>query len=385
MAIRGIVQQKDSYSGSNNEVVRVVGDIIHYIDPMDTPVVAALGGFDAARGKFDVRLNGKKIELLEDEYAPLTASLLAGGATDMATDDTQFTFATTTVGALQDGSMILIDAEYLVVSAVAPSTGVVGFYSRDFGGTNATHDSSASVAIVGQARLEGDDADFVDLVDIGTAFNYTSIFEKALNLSGTDIVLDYYGMGDSFSYQAGKVLPEMFRWVELGLFHSQRQIGTTSVPRAMGGLDTFIGSNTVAAGGGIAKSDVDNLAEAIYLDGGQPDLLLLHPSVVNDLKALLDSSSFVRITQAEGSILGTKPMRGVSTQWGDLTIISSRFQPLATGYILDSRKVGLYELRPFAWHELAKTGDSKKGEMIGELSLLVANNEAHGTITGITS
>ena len=385
MTIRGYTQQKSSYSGTGNEIVRVVGDIIHYIDPMDTPVVAALGGFDSARAKFDVRLNGKKIELLEDEYAPLTTSLEAGGATSMATDDTQFTFATTTVGALQDGSMILIDAEYILVSAVAAATGVVSFYARDFGGTNATHASTASVAIVGQARLEGDDADFVDLVDIGTAFNYTSIFEKGLNLSGTDVALDYYGMGDSFSYQSGKVLPEMFRWVELGLFHSQRTVGTAALPRAMGGLGTFIGSNTVAAGGAIAKSDVDNLAEAIYLDGGQPDLLLLHPSVVNDLKALLDSSSFVRITQQEGSILGTKPMRGVSTQWGDLTIVSSRFQPLATGYVLDSRKVGMYQLRPFAWHELAKTGDSKKGEMIGELSLLVANNEAHGTITGITS
>ena len=78
-------------------------------------------------------------------------------------------------------------------------------------------------------------------------------------------------------------------------------------------------------------------------------------------------------------------MRGVSTQWGDLLIVSSRFQPLATGYILDSRKVGAYQLRPFQWYELARTGDSKKGEVLGELSLLVANNEAHGTITGITS
>jgi hypothetical protein len=192
-------------------------------------------------------------------------------------------------------------------------------------------------------------------------------------------------MGDSFSYQASKVLPEMFRWVELALFHSPKYVGSASVPRSMGKVGSFVGSNTVAAGGAIAKSDIDNLSEAIYLDGGSPDQLWLHPSVVNDLKALLDSSSFLRITLDEGSILGTRPMRGISTQYGDLMIVSSRFQPLATGYAISSDKVGLYELRPFAWHELAKTGDSKKGEMIGELSLLVANNEAHGTITGITS
>lgn len=281
--------------------------------------------------------------------------------------------------------MVLIDTEYLVVSAVNHSTQVVTFYTRGTYSTATTHASTAAVSIVGMARLEGDDADYASLTDIGTGYNYTSIFQKALNLTGTDIALDYYGMGDSFSYQAAKVLPEMFRQVELSIFHGRRYVGTSALPRSLGGLGTFIGSNTVAAGGGIAKSDVDNLAEAIYLDGGQPNLLLLHPSAVNDLKTLLDSSSFVRISQQEGSIMGTKPIEAMRTQYGDLQIVSSRFQPLATGYILDSRKVGLYQLRPFGWYELAKVGDSKKGEMVGELSLLVANNEAHGTITGITS
>ena len=321
--------------------------------------------------------------MLEEEYAPLAGALAAGGATSMATDDTQFTFAD--ASPFQDGTMILIDTEYLVVKAVNNTTQVVDFYTRGTYSTATTLASTAAVAIVGMARLEGDDADYASLTDIGTAYNYSSIFQKALNISETDIALDYYGMSDSFSYQSGKVLPEQFRLFELALFHGQRYVGTSALPRAMGGLGTFIGSNTVAAGGAITKADIDDLAEKIYLDGGQPDLLCLHPSVVQDLKDILDSSSFVRITQQEGSILGTKPMRGVSTQWGDLLIVSSRFQPLATGYILDSRKVGPYQLRPFAWHDLARVGDSRKGEVVGELSLLVANNEAHGTITGITS
>lgn len=376
-------QQKTSLSGTGNERIRVVGDVIHYIDPMDTPVLAALGGFDTARGKFKLNLNGKKIELLEDEYAEISGALAAGGATSMATDDTQFTFAD--ASPFQDGTAILIDSEYLVVKSVNNTTNVVDFYARGTYSTATTHASTAAVSIVGMARLEGDDADYASLTDIGTNFNYTSIFQKALNLSGTDQALDYYGMSDSFSYQNSKIMPELFRLVELAIFHGQRYIGTASAPRQMGGVGTFVGSNTISAGGAITKADVDDLAEAIYLDGGQPDQLWLHPSVVQDLKDILDSSSFVRITQQEGSILGTRPMQGVSTQWGELMIVSSRFQPLATGYIVDSRKIGLYQLRPFANFDLARTGDSKKTETLGELSLLVANNEAHGTITGITS
>jgi hypothetical protein len=376
-------QQKTSLSGSLNESMKVIGDVIHYIDPMDTPLVAAIGGLDSARSKFKLNLNGKKIELLEDEYAPLAGALAAGGATSMATDDTQFTFAD--ASPFQDGTAILIDSEYLVVKAVNNTTQVVDFYDRGTYSTATTHASTSVVSIVGMSRLEGDDADFASLTDIGTEYNYTSIFQKALNISGTDVALDYYGMSDSFSYQNSKVIPELLRGIELSVFHGQRYVGTASLPRQMGGLGTFVGTNTVAAGGAITKADIDDLAEKIYLDGGSPDLLCLHPSVVQDLKDILDSSSFVRITQQEGSLMGTKPIQGFVTQWGDLTIVSSRFQPLATGYILDSRKVGLYELRGLAQYDIARVGDAKKAEVLGEFSFLVANDEAHGTITGITS
>jgi hypothetical protein len=53
--------------------------------------------------------------------------------------------------------------------------------------------------------------------------------------------------------------------------------------------------------------------------------------------------------------------------------------------MLDSRKVGFYTLRPFFQKALAVTGDSQKGEVVGEYSLLVANDKAHGYIYGITS
>jgi hypothetical protein len=53
--------------------------------------------------------------------------------------------------------------------------------------------------------------------------------------------------------------------------------------------------------------------------------------------------------------------------------------------VLESDKVGFYTLRDFEMKELARSGDSLKGEVVGEFSLLVANNKAHGRITGITT
>jgi hypothetical protein len=373
-------QIKTSYNDTNIQV-RIVADAIRMIDPVDTPLVVALGGLDAARSKFNVRENGKMIELLEDEYGATAGAFAAGGATTLATDDTQFTVADASI--LQPGSVILFGTEYAWVSAVNTSTNVITI-SRTVAGTNDTAASDEAFSIVGMARLEGDDADYIGLNEISTVYNYTGIVQKALKVSGTDESIDYYGMGSPFAYQAQKAVPELTRAIEQQLFHGYRAAGSATVARNWGGLGTFIGSNTVAAGGAIAKSDVDILMEYIHVDGGMPDLLVVHPSVARDLHDLIDTSSFVRVDQSENR-LGLGPLQYAQTQYGNLRIVMDRWCPVANGYILDSRKMGLYTLRPFQWKALAVTGDSKKGEVLGEFSFLAANNEAHGTITGITS
>jgi hypothetical protein len=373
-------QQKTSYNDTNIQV-RIVSEAIRMIDPVDTPLISVLGGLDAARSKFNVRENGKMIELLEDEYGATAGLFTAGGATTLATDDTQFTVADASI--LQPGSVILFGTEYAWVSAVNTTTNVITM-TRTVKGTNDTAESTEAFSIVGMARLEGADASYIGLNEVSTVYNYTGIQQKALNVSGTDEAIDYYGMGSPFAYQAAKSIPELLRNIELQLFHGYRAAGSASVARSWGGLDVFIGSNTVAAGGGIAKSDVDILNEYIHIDGGMPDLLVLHPGVARDLHDIIDSSSFVRVDQSEQRI-GLGPLMYAQTQFGNLRIIMDRWCPSATGFVLDSSRAGLYTLRPFGWKPLAVTGDSKKGEVVGEFSLLVANNEAHGTITGLTT
>jgi len=240
------------------------------------------------------------------------------------------------------------------------------------------------ITIVGMARLEGDDADYGPFTDITAAYNYTSIFQKAIKVSGTLQAISQHGIEDEFMYQAHKAVPHLLRLVERMAFYGERVQGTAAAPRSSGGLGVFITDNTVAAGGAIAKADIDNLMEAIMLDGGYPDLLVMNPRVANDLRGLLDSSSFVRVGQDENK-LGLDAIERVMTQYGELELVMDRWCPTDTAYILQSDKIGFYTLRPFETYELARSGDSLKGEVIGEVSLLVANDKAHGTITGITS
>jgi|GEM_PF-1561525 len=371
-------QLKTTYSDTTTQA-RVISDVIQMVDPRDTPLIARLG-LDGAREKFNLRLNGYKVELLEDELDPLETS--ANNGTTIADDATSFTVADASI--FQDGHVILIDEEYMVVKSADADTNAVEVYARDYGGTNSTHAADATIQIVGMARLEGDDADFGPIVDVTAPYNYTSIFQKAIQVSGTQQVISQYGIDDEFMYQANKAVPHLLRLVERAAFHGVRSAGSASAPRSMGGLGTFISDNSVDAEGAIAKADVDSLMEEILMDGGYPDILVMNPRVANDLRNLLDNSSFVRVTQDEGQ-LGLNAIERVMTQYGELELVMDRWCPVGEAYILESGKVGFYTLRSFETYELARSGDSLKGEVVGEFSLLLANDKAHGKITGITT
>jgi hypothetical protein len=359
---------------------RVVANAISLIDPVEIPLIEAIGGLDAARSKFRLNLNGYKIELLEDEYEPLESTLNNGGV--VATNDTQMTL--TDASMVQDGSVILIDNEYMVIKTVNTTSNVVEVYARDYGGTNSTHATTAAFSIVGMARIEGDDTDFIGLVDITAPYNYTGISQKGLQVSDSMMVLDQYAIDNEFDYQAQKAIPERLRLLERAIFHGIRSAGTAAAPRSFGGLGTFITNNSTDAGGAITKVKIDDLAEKIRLDGGFPDIFVCHPSIARDMKDIIDTSSFVRVGQ-EVQQLGTAPMRTISTQYGTLRLVETLWCPTSKAWMLQSNKVGLYEYRPFAWKKLGITGDSTKGEVVGEFSFLVANDKAHGWLYGITT
>jgi hypothetical protein len=370
-------QQKTTYSDTNSQV-RVIADVIKIIDPVDTPLIVSLGGLDGARGKLAIRPDGKKIELLEDEFG---ATADAFGSTLTSTDGTQ---ATVVDGSkFQAGMIISFGTEYAWVSAVSGNDLTL---TRGYGGTQDTAATAEAISIVGMARLEGDDADYVGLNAIAVPYNFTQIFQKALNVSGTDEAIDYYGMGSPFAYQAQKAVPELARLVELNLFHGQVATGSATTPRGFGGLPYFVNATNspdIGVDGAVAKSDIDGVMELIHTEGGMPDLLVVHPGIANDLKDLIDTSSYVRVDQSENK-LGLGPLMYADSQYGRLRIIMDRWCPVATAYALDSRRAGLYTLRPFGWKPLAVTGDSKKGEVVGEFSFMVANAKGHGVLTGIT-
>lgn len=372
-------QPKDTY-GDTVAQVRVISNAIQLVSPRDVAFIDAVGGLDSARSKFQIAMNGKKVELLEDEDRPYTTALNHG--TTVTTNTLSLTVADASI--FHPGHVVLIDSEYMIVTAVDNTGNTVTIESRSFGGTNATHAATAAVEIVGVARVEGEDASFSGIVALTNPYNYTQIFEDGLSVTGTEEAIDQYGFDSAFNYQANKKLPELLKLVNRSAYHGIRNAGASTKRRTFGGLKTFITNNTIAVGGAVTKTAVDNLSEMIHLDGGNPDLFVCAPQIARDLKDIIDTSAFVRMTQDNTSI-GMAPLGTIQTQYHNLMVVMDRWCPVADAYMLESGRVGYYTLRPFGWQPLAITGDATKAELKGEITLLVANDVVHGRLATLTS
>jgi len=358
---------------------RAISDYIFNVDPMDTPVVAHFG-LDSANAKF--RLNasagGKnvKIELIEDTYQPLTTAISNG---TVALTTATLSFAVADGSLLQDGMVIKVNAELMVISAV--STNTVTVDSRSYGGTNATHAATAAITIVGMARKQGDDADYIGLTSVSVPYNYTSIFQKGIKVTGTENVLGQYGKSSEYDYQMNKVVPELSRWIERAFFYAVRRQGSATVASSLGGVDTYVTSNSSAITTVLTKTAVETVTKAIYDDGCTADLCTLGTGAAQTAYDLMDTSSFVRITQ-ENTIWGMRPLAVINSQFAtDLRMLVSRHCPATKAYFLDSGKVGFYTYRPLSIKSLPPSGDYMAGEAVGEFSMLIANGSlAHGFI-----
>jgi len=365
-----------------NAQIRVISDYIFNIDPMDTPVVAKLG-LSSARDKFRLNVQRErgntKIELLEDTYHPLSTTMNNGTTVSTST----LSFTVTDASLLQDGHVILVDAEYMVISAVNTSTNTITVDSRAYGGTNATHATGATIDIVGMARKEGDGVDYLGLTTLSVPYNYTSIFQKAVQVTGSENAMGQYGKpSGEYGYQVNKVIPEKTRDIERMFFHGQRRLRTASVSSSMGGIGTYVTSNSSSISTTITKVAIDAVSQAIFDDGGMADIFIMATAAAGNLHTLLDTSSYVMLSQ-ENTVWGMRPIATINTQFFEnVQILTSRHCQPKKAWMLDSSKVGFFDYRPFFEQSLAITGDTKQSEVIGEFSLLVANGSTgHGFIT----
>lgn len=361
---------------------RVITDYISLLDPSDAPFVEAIGGLDGAASKFRFTNQGTLVEWIEDTLAPLTGALSIGTA---ATVSTATALTVADANMVQPGHILLQGSELMWVSANESGAITV---TRGLGSTTATTlATNNTFAIVGMARLEGDDSDPIGYTDLTTNSNYTQIFHKEVKQTGTAPYQDRWGMGDQMQYESAKSIPEMMRLIERTLQYGKRSAGSTTTPRMMGGYQEFITTNKASGANisvaSLAPGVIEDAVELIYNAGGSGDFLaIVNPATYQKIKNAYDSSSFVRYPP-EQTQFGTLVDR-IITPFGNVSFVIDRWQLSNLIPIMKLDNVGMLTLRPWQVEDLAKTGDAEKKQLIGEFSFCMKLEKSHALLTAVS-
>jgi len=356
---------------------RVITDYISLLDPSDAPMVMRLGGLDGASAKFQfVNEPSTVVEWLEDTLIGL-AGELNGSITSVVT-----TITLAESGNFQEGHVVLVDAEQMWVSSVNNATDVLTV-TRNFDGTQATHADSATVTVVGIARLEGAESDDIYFTDRTVGSNYTQIFHQEVKVSRSQRMIAQYGISDEMLYQQNKVVPSQMRLMEKNFYYSTAaKAGSATTPRRMGGWKAFITDNLVS-GASLSQAAFENAVKAAYDDGGSgPWLAFCSSTNLQKVKNFYDQSSFLRIDRTEDTV--GMVIEAVLTPYGRVELVLDRWALDAQIPIIDPKHAGFLTYYPFTSEPLAKGGDYDKSEVVGEYTLCIRQDKAHAALTGVS-
>jgi len=368
------------------EIAEDIADIVSIVSPYETPLLDHLGDSPRAAGS-------TFHEWLEDDLLPNKdtiddASIDASAPT---TYDTSFDVAHGERFRVGDQVQADGSKELMLVTNVSGDTLTV---SRAYGSSSSeTLTDTQTLLILGNAALEGDEAPSARFTNRLRLGNWTQIFTAALRVSGSDLAVRKLSVTDELDYQKQERLREMLRDLENTVVNGTSPLaspqGSASVRRTMRGIIPSLTTNTF-------QPNVDSFPADSDLTEAQLNLALrniwettasrIDTIVVNGYQKRR-INSFITSSRSYASNDETfRDSVGVyESDFGVCRVVLCRSVPTDSVLLLDSSRIDVLPLagRSFHYKPLASTGDYEAGEIIGEYTMELRNEMAHGLITGL--
>ena len=367
------------------ELAEDVSDLIGVISPYETPLLNALG--DPMR-----EATSTNHEWLEDELLPNKDAVNDDTFTD---PDVDTNFVVDHGSRFRVGDQIQVEGsgELMLVTGIDTNTLTV---IRGYAGTTAEDLADNQVInILGNAALEGADKPSARFTNRIRCSNYTQIFTGAVEVSGTDMAASQLGLADEIDYQKQERLRELIRDLENTVINSGQPVnnpeGSGSVRRSMKGIIQHLSTNVFHTGdsGFPTGNDLDE-AKINYVlrqiwenSNGNVDLIV----VGGFQKRKINTFSADSRTYGANDTTFTDMISIYESDFGVCRIVTTRWMPQDAALLLDSSRIGVLPLagRSFYFKPLASSGDYECGELIGEYTLELRNEAAHGLIRDLTT
>lgn len=357
---------------------RTITDRIIMADPYSIVAITALGLDNASKFQF-VNQPNRVYEWLEDKY-PAISDTAAGSNLTVTTNTT--TITVTTPNLFHVGDVVQIDSEYVYVSSISSSVLTV---TRAFGGTTAaTHAETSTLYIRYNARIEGAPSSASPWTEVTSNYNYSTIFHKEVYVSRDDNLFPNYGISDLLEYRIDMNMDILMRQLSEIPYFGKRAAGSSSTARSSGGFGTFITTNATAlANASLTRVHIDTEFQQIWEAGGTTNLILCDAWFQRKINDFYEGFVTTERSETIGGMMIKKLMHPLTGQLVDVVV--DRYCPAGYAYLLDTRYVGYLTIDPFFYEKLAKTGDSEKGQTIGEYGMVVAFDKAHSILSGYST
>lgn len=309
---------------------------------------------------------------------------------------------TFTTGSAIGNRESLHDKIYMLDKDEFPFTSAIGS-----GSAKATYEEwqlDALGSAGANAYVEGDDTANAAVTATSRVGNRTQISKKVFQVAGTQEAVDKAGRDSEIGYQTmkqGRQLKMDLEYISLLNQASNTESGAT--PRRAGGILAWLTSNvsrgaTGASGGfsagtvaaatnGTQRTYTETLLKAViksaWDNGGKPNQIIVSSGQKQNMSAFTGIAT--QYQQANGKIatIVAAADRYVS-DFGTFTITPDRFMSARDALLLDPSMASILWLRKIKREELAQTGDAQRFHLVGEWTLQVNNEAAHGVVADLT-
>ncbi|MFZ4574106.1 MAG: SU10 major capsid protein [Phycisphaerales bacterium] len=373
------------------ELAEDVTDIVSVVSPFETPFLDHIG--DSARSA-----QSTVHEWLEDTLLINFDSINQSTFTPNPTDATSITVFNGT--RFQPGDLVKPGNTQEVMLVVAVAGNVITV-TRRYGSTPGSALANLmKLNILGNAAFEGADASNARFTSRMRRQNYTQIFSATCEVTDTMKAVRTHGVEDELDYQKQERLRELLRDLENcvinGAAPTANPQGSPTTRRSMNGILKLLSTNQFVPGasgfppGGGAGTDLNepvlNAAlRAIWeQSSGRVDTILVNGAQKRRINQFISTAqrNFAPDDKRISEIVSV-----YESDFGVCRVLLSRWVPADTLLLLDSSRVGVMPLagREFQFRSLAKTGDATAGQLVGEYTLELRNENAHGVVRGLST
>lgn len=270
-----------------------------------------------------------------------------------------------------------------------------------------TDDLAAAAA---NRAIEGDDSTYATATPTTMLSNYTQIAKKTVMVSGTADAVRKYGRKEEFAYQIAKKGKELKRDIEFALIQNQvSSAGGSGTARSSAGIEVMItnrqlgtgnttgttpgyaagvwGAVTDGTAATMVETDLVSALDLAWQDGGDPSVVMVNSALKRRIASFAGATTYAGVSVNQGRTAQGVVVGGVDlyiSDFGEHKIKLNRYQRTGTVLCLDPEYVSVGFLRPIKFEERAKTGDSTRGEILTEFTLIADNPNAHAKVQSVS-